>query len=103
MKNEHTAGSGLVGWLRSSAFKCILMDIAAFALILVLFFLVCVPKKYNLSVGSISHDTINATKDVVDEITTQKNKDDAAALVEPTYRFQQGVKEEVLKALRDAC
>ena len=99
MKNEHTAGSGLVGWLRSSAFKCILMDIAAFALILVLFFLVCVPKKYNLSVGSISHDTINATKDVVDEITTQKNKDDAAALVEPTYRFQQGVKEEVLKAL----
>ena len=99
MKNEHTAGSGLVGWLRSSAFKCILMDIAAFAMILVLFFLVCVPKKYNLSVGSISHDTINATKDVVDEITTQKNKDDAAALVEPTYRFQQGVKEEVLKAL----
>ena len=98
MKNGHRA-SGIIGWLRSSSFRCVLMDIAAFLLILLLFFLVCVPKKYNLSVGSISHDTINATKDVVDEITTQKNKDDAAALVEPTYRFQQGVKEEVLTAL----
>ena len=99
MKNEHPAQSGLIGWLKSSSFKCVLMDIAAFLIILVLFFLVCVPKKYNLSVGSISHDTINAPKDVVDEITTQKNREDAAAQVEPAYRFQQGVKEEVLNAL----
>ena len=70
MKNEHPAQSGLIGWLKSSSFKCVLMDIAAFLIILVLFFLVCVPKKYNLSVGSISHDTINAPKDVVDEIRT---------------------------------
>ena len=99
MKNEHPAQSGLIGWLKSSSFKCVLMDIAAFLIILVLFFLVCVPKKYNLSVGSISHDTINAPKDVVDEITTQKNREDAAAQVEPAYRFQQGVKEEVMNAL----
>ena len=99
MKNEHPAQSGLIGWLKSSSFKCVLMDFAAFLIILVLFFLVCVPKKYNLSVGSISHDTINAPKDVVDEITTQKNREDAAAQVEPAYRFQQGVKEEVLNAL----
>ena len=99
MKNEHPAQSGLIGWLKSSSFKCVLMDIAAFLIILVLFFLVCVPKKYNLSVGSISHDTINAPKDVVDEITTQKNREDAAAQVEPAYRFQQGVKEEVINAL----
>ena len=100
MKQGRHTSSGLIGWLRSPSFKCILMDIAAFFLILILFFLVCVPKKYNLSVGSISHDTINATKDVVDEITTQKNKEDAAALIEPSYQFQQGVKEEVMNALK---
>ena len=86
-------------WFRSSAFKCVLMDFFAFALILIFFFLVCVPKKYDLSVGSISHDTINATKDVVDEVSTQDKKNAAAAQVEPIYRFQQEVKDEVLSAL----
>ena len=61
-------------WFRSSAFKCVLMDIFTFALILIIFFLVCVPKKYDLSVGSISHDTVNATKDVVDEVTTEEKR-----------------------------
>ena len=65
-------------WLRSAAFKCILMDIVAFFLILILFFVVCVPKKYTLSVGTISHDTIIATKDVIDEVSTQEKKNAAA-------------------------
>ena len=102
MKEDRSKRPNIIRWLRSSAFKCILMDIAAFLLILVIFFLVCVPKKYNLTAGSISHDTINATKDVVDEISTQKNKDDAAAQVEPAYRFQQGIKEEVMNALNSS-
>ena len=89
----------IIGWFRTSAFKCVLMDVVTFALILIIFFLICVPKKYNLSVGSISHDTINATKDVIDEVSTQEKKNAAAALVEPTYRFQQDVKEEVMNAL----
>ena len=89
-------------WLRSAAFKCILMDIVAFFLILILFFVVCVPKKYTLSVGTISHDTIIATKDVIDEVSTQEKKNAAAALVDPTYRFQQDVKEEVMSSLGDS-
>ena len=99
MSKTVNAGNKLIRWLKSSAFRCALMDVAAFFLILILFFLVCVPKKYALAVGSISHDTINASKDVIDEITTQKNREDAASIVEPAYRFQQGVKEEVLNAL----
>ena len=95
----HEHRNKILGWFRTSAFKCVLMDIISFSLILIVFFLVCVPKKYNLSVGSISHDTINATKDIVDEVSTQEKKNAAAALVEPTYRFQQDVKEEVLNAL----
>ena len=91
----------ILGWFHTSAFTCVVMDVISFALILIIFFLVCVPKKYNLSVGSISHDTINATKDVIDEVSTQEKKNAAAALVEPTYRFQQDVKEEVLSALNN--
>ena len=91
----------ILGWFHTSAFTCVVMDVISFALILIIFFLVCVPKKYNLSVGSISHDTINATKDVIDEVSTQEKKNAAAALVEPTYRFQQDVKEEVLNALNN--
>ena len=102
MKKEHSLRVKLVQWLRSSSFKCILMDLLAFLLILILFFFVCIPKKYSLSVGSISRYTINATQDVIDIVTTQKNKDDAAALVEPSYKFQQDAKEEVLASLSDA-
>ena len=99
MKKERSLRTGVIRWLRSPSFKCILMETVAFLLILVLFFFICVPKKYNLSVGAISRDTVNATKDVVDEISTQKNKEEAASLVEPAYRFQQGVKEDVLLSL----
>ena len=92
----------LMEMLRSSTFKCILMEILTFMLILIMFLFVCVPKKYSLSVGSISHDTINATKDVTDVVSTEEKKSAAAAQVEPTYRFQQGVKEEVMSALDSA-
>jgi len=60
---------------------------------------VCAPKRYDLTVGSISRYTVNATKDVVDEVTTEEKRQAAAAAVEPTYRFQEGVKEEVLTSL----
>ncbi len=89
-------------WLHSSSFKCIMMDTAAVIILLLLFFSICVPKKYNLSVRSIAHETINAPKDVVDEVATQEKRDAAAAMVEPTYHFQQGVKEDVLSSLSSA-
>ncbi len=73
--------------------------IGAGLIIFGLYCLVCAPTRYDLSVGSISRDTINATKDVVDEVTTEEKRQAAAAAVEPTYRFQEGVKEEVLSSL----
>ena len=36
---------------------------------------------------------------MVDEVTTEEKRQAAAAAVEPTYRFQEGVKEEVLQSL----
>ena len=64
-------------WLHSDAFKCILMDIAASLIIMIILFLVCVPKKYDLTIDSIAPETIKATKDVTDEVTTKKNREEA--------------------------
>ena len=99
VKIKRSKREAVFQWFRSSSFKCLIMDVVAFALILMMFFFVCVPKKYNLTVGAISHDTINAPKDVVDEVSTQEKKNSAAMQVEPSYRFQPGVKEEVMSAL----
>ena len=87
--------------LHSSSSKCILLLIGTFLILVILFFLVCAPRKYDLSVGSISHVTVDATKEVIDEVTTEEKRAAAEATVEPTYRFQQGVKEEVLSSLED--
>ncbi len=107
MADEKTAKKGAAGkrfhdWLHSSSSICALMISATFVIILAIFLCVCTPKKYDLRVGSISHETIDATKDVLDEISTEEKRNAAADTVEPTYHFQQGVKEEVLSSLEDA-
>ncbi len=89
-------------WLHSSSSICALMIFAAFLIVIIVFFCVCTPKKYDLRVGAISHVTVDATKDIVDEVTTEEKRNAAAEMVEPSYRFQQGVKEEVLSSLSDA-
>ena len=98
-KPDQNRKPGKKAFFISSAFKCLLLFAGATVLILGLFITVCTPKKYDLHVGSISHETINATKDIVDEVTTEEKKAAAAATVEPTYHFQEGVKEEVLSSL----
>ena len=100
-KREHS-GQRIRAFFRSSEWKSLLMIFGAFLIILALFFCVCTPRKYDLKVGSISHVTIDATKDVVDEVSTEEKRNEAADTVEPTYRFQQGVKEEVLSTLESA-
>ncbi|MER2056815.1 MAG: hypothetical protein ABTB30_16140, partial [Clostridia bacterium] len=89
-------------WLRSSSFLCTLLILAAFLIILGIFLCVCTPKKYDLTVGAISHVTVDATKDIVDEVSTEEKKNAAAETIEPSYLFQQGVKEEVLSSLDSA-
>ena len=92
---------GLQDWIHSSSSKCVFLFLAAFAVILIIYLCVCTPRKYDLHAGAISHVTINANKDVIDVVTTEERKNAAADAVEPTYRFQQGVKEEVLSSLEN--
>ena len=57
------------------------------------------PKRYNLRAGDISHTTITATKDVVDEVTTARQREEAASKVEPSYVFNETVTTEVMQNL----
>ena len=92
----------IMKWFHSSSSKCFFMILAAFICLFALLVMICTPRRYDLAVGVVSHDTINATKDVIDEVTTQEKRTAAAAAVEPTYHFQQGGKEEVLLSLDKA-
>ncbi len=94
-KQNHSLRS----WFHSPSFRVLLTIIAAGSIICVCFFAVCTPKKYDLRVGSIAHETINATKDVIDTVATEEKKNTVAAAVEATYRFQEGVKENVLSSI----
>ena len=86
-------------WLQSPSSKCAGLIVAAFLIILGIYLCVCTPRKYDLHVGSISHVTVDATKDVEDKVTTEERRIEAAEKVTPSYLFQQDVKEEVLASL----
>ena len=86
-------------YIHSASFKCLTMFIAAGLILCLIFFAICTPQKYDFQVGSIAHETINAPRDVVDEVATAERRTAAAEAVEATYRFQEGVKEEVLSSI----
>lgn len=86
-------------WLHGAGAKCMLIYAVGTLVLLVLFAAACAPQRYSLSVGAISHQTITATKDVEDTVTTESRRREAAARVEATYHFQEGVTESVLSDL----
>ena len=88
-------------WLRSVGFKSLLLFIAAGFLVLLIFFFVCTPKQYSLTEGAKAHQTILATRDVIDEVKTQERRDTAAAKVELVYKYR-NVTQEVMSSLEAA-
>lgn len=57
------------------------------------------PERYSLSVGDIATKTITATKDVVDEITTESRRERAAENVQPSYKEDESAMTQVLANL----
>ena len=78
-------------FIRSSQAVHALICLAGIAIIIALFEVAIVPMRYHLEVGMVPTSTIAATKDVVDEVSTMQKRDEAAAQVMPTYRYQEGV------------
>ena len=81
----HSSGGGRV-----------LICLAGIAVVMALFVAAIVPMRYHLEVGMVPTSTIAATKDVVDEVSTEQKRENAASQVMPTYRFQDGVTETVM-------
>lgn len=94
MKTRRT--QSLRDFLQSSTAVRMLICLAGAVLIVVLFEAAIIPARYRLQVGMVPPDTIAASKDVVDEIATQKKREEAAAAVTPTYHYQEGVTEAVM-------
>ena len=57
------------------------------------------PVRYNISIGMVPTQTITATRDVVDEVTTESLRVEAENKTQPTYITQEGVMDEVLADL----
>ena len=89
----------MVLWFHGIEARCALVVFLGGLLLFGMFSLASAPQRYSLSVGSISHHTITATKDVVDEITTAERRTAAANAVEPTYHLKEGASEEVMSSL----
>ena len=88
-------------WFHSVSFKCFLLIIAAGILVFTVFLFVCTPKRYDLTEGVRAHETILATRDVVDEVRTQEKQETAVAKVELVYKYR-NVTQEVMTALDEA-
>lgn len=84
---------------RSSTAQCGYVVLGGMLVLLILFLTAITPERYDLKVGDIAHTTITASKDVVDEISTARQREEAARLVEPSYLFKEGVTDEVMQAL----
>ena len=89
----------LVQALRSTPARCTYVLLLCTILLCGMFLLAISPQRYNLRVGDISHTTITASKDVVDEISTTRQREEAAKAVEPTYVFKEDVASKVTSEL----
>lgn len=89
----------LRSFLKSNTLKRIVVNIVGVIVILFMVLAAVTPIRYNLRVGMVPTHTISASKDVIDEISTEKNRKIAAESVAPTYKLQEGVTEKVLNKL----
>ncbi len=85
----------------SKGFQLALLAVICSVVLLFMFLAAIKPIRYDLSVGMVPNITIPASKDVVDEVTTQRNRLAAADAVTPTYKYQDGVTEQVLNKLEN--
>lgn len=58
---------------------------ATYALVLFVLLQSVSPRRYDVQAGDVAAETITATKEIVDQVTTQQLKNEAAQSVEPIY------------------
>ena len=73
-----------------------LFAVMVYLLLLVICLLAVSPEQYDLSVGDVAPKTITASKDIVDEITTERRRQSAANAVSPVYYKDDSISDTVL-------
>lgn len=91
----------MITWFHGTSATCAAVIAAGSIVLFLLFSLACMSARYSLQAGDIAHQTITATKDVEDTVTTEQHRKAAAAAVEASYHLKEGATEEVLMALDD--
>lgn len=86
----------LSAFIRSPLAMRLMICVLGTAVLMLIYVAAIVPVRYDLRVGMVPGATIAATKDVEDTLATETNRKKAANAVTPTYRYQEGVTEEVL-------
>ena len=76
--------------------KQALFALVMYAVLLLICFLAVSPEQYDLSVGDVAPKTITASKDIVDEITTERRRQSAASAVSPVYYKDDSISETVM-------
>jgi len=86
----------------SARVKQALFLLLVYAALLVICFLAISPEQYDLSVGDVSPQTITASRDIVDEITTERRRQMASAAVSPVYFKDDSVSDTVMADMEEA-
>ena len=76
--------------------KQVLYAAVTYLLLLAICLLAISPEQYDLSVGDVAPKTITASKDIVDEITTERRRQAAADAVSPVYYKDDTISDTVL-------
>ena len=92
----HRLAGSIAAYVRTKAALRLLICVCFVVIMTLMFLVAIVPTRYDLRVGQVPTVTITATKDVVDEITTEKKRSEAAQNVTPSYKYQEGISEQVL-------
>ena len=81
---EDTAKKSWIDGL-SSRVRQALFCLLVYAVLLTICFLAISPEQYDLRVGDVSPQTITASRDIIDEITTERRRQAASNAVSPVY------------------
>ena len=73
-----------------------LFALVTYLLLLVICLFAVSPEQYDLSVGDVAPKTITASKDIVDEVTTERRRNAAANAVSPVYYKDDSIADAVL-------
>ena len=86
----------------SQRVKQVIFAAAAYIVLLAICLVAVAPERYDLSVGDVAPTTITASRDIVDEITTERRRQQAADAVSPVYFKDDSIADSVLADMEAA-